>query len=140
MTNSLVDRQNLDISCKKFDPIVVLLSREARMRKNQKKLVQSKGLIDETIRQVGNEFEVTRREILEHRRGKENLLQLLAICLSIELSELPPQVIGRAFGKKSSEAVMSAPVRLKKYFEFIPGLSQKYERLKAGTIKKVGGF
>ena len=52
MTNMLVDRQNPNISCKKYDPAVVLLSRGVLMRKNPKKLVQSKDLIDEIIRQI----------------------------------------------------------------------------------------
>jgi len=100
---------------------------------------RGKKIIEEVIRQICLEFAVSRAEVFQVRRGKENLLRLMAIFLATETSALPAREIAAVFQGKPA-GMASAGRRFKKYLKFIPGLSKEYKKLKKRIIKKADGF
>lgn len=96
-------------------------------------------VLHEVIKRVCRAFDVTQRNLMEGAaQGKENMVRLMAISLCVEFSEMPLRDVAGFFPGETAETVGRARVRLQKYLRFIPGLNQKYRRLRkqAGRIQK----
>lgn len=108
--------------------------------KFSEKPMQKKELIQEIIHEVCAEFKVAPKELFEGGQDRENLLELIVICLVRDLSGLSPRGISRELPGTSLDTIAVARSRLGKYLLFIPGLKEKYEKLSGRIIKKVGEF
>lgn len=97
-------------------------------------------LVEEIIHHVCGEFKISREELFEMGQSHENFLLLIAMSLSCELLEAPAEDIAAAFGESSSKRVTTAYGKLRKYFEHIPGLAKRYEKLRLQIIRRVYGF
>ncbi len=97
-------------------------------------------LVEEIIRQVCREFRAEREDVVRAGTPDDNFLTLMAMSLSVELLDMPGEDIAKAFDRESVSDIGRAPLELRRYFRMIPGLANKYEKIKTRIIGGIYGF
>lgn len=96
----------------------------------EKREVEAQKVVEEILRQVGEEYDLTREELLKSRRGQENIARKMALSLAREFSRLKLNELGIIFGIKSYRTVGTNCYRVKREIERDRKLKSLYEQLR----------